>query len=88
MPNQISRRRLFTDAAVGTFAAAVALGNARAQSEVNSPKQSKSDAQYQDRPKSGQLCGVCAFFVAPESCARVAGDIRPTGWCKNFQLRT
>ena len=88
MPDKISRRVLFAHVAAGSVAAAALIGSARAQCASDVPKQSKSDAQYQDKPKSGQLCGVCAFFVAPESCVRVSGDIRPTGWCKNFQLKT
>jgi nitrous oxide reductase len=61
---------------------------ARAQSESPAAKQSKSDAQYQDKPHSGQLCGICAYFAAPSSCQKVDGEIRPTGWCKNFERKS
>ena len=37
---------------------------------------------YQASPKDGHQCDQCNFFVAPNSCKSVAGEISPTGWCK------
>jgi hypothetical protein len=38
-------------------------------------------AQYQTSPKDGHQCDGCSFFVAPNSCKTVDGEISPTGWC-------
>jgi len=85
--NDFTRRRAFTLGA-GAIGLAATLAGTRAQSESPAAKQSKSDAQYQDKPHSSQLCGICAFFVAPSSCQKVDGEIRPTGWCKNFERKS
>ncbi len=37
--------------------------------------------KYQADPKDGKQCDGCNFFVAPNSCKMVDGDIAPTGWC-------
>ena len=37
---------------------------------------------YQATPKDGKQCDQCNFFVAPNACKSVAGEIAPTGWCK------
>ena len=37
---------------------------------------------YQASPKDGHQCDGCNFFVAPNACKSVAGEIAPTGWCK------
>jgi hypothetical protein len=82
----ISRRRLFVDVATGSLAAVSFVGRAPAETPAV-PKQSQEDALYQNKPKNGQVCGICAFFQPPGDCTRVDGNISPTGWCKNFQLR-
>jgi hypothetical protein len=64
------------------------LAGASAQSQAPATKQSKAEALYQDKPHSGQLCGICAYFIAPTSCQKVDGEVRPTGWCKNFQRKS
>ena len=85
--NDFTRRRALAIGA-GALGVASTLAGVRAQSEAPAAKQSKSDAQYQDKPHSGQLCGICAYFVAPSSCQKVDGEIRPTGWCKNFERKS
>jgi len=85
--NDFTRRRALALGA-GALGLASALGVARAQSQAPAAKQSKSEAQYQDKPRSGQLCGICAYFIAPSSCQKVDGEFRPTGWCKNFQRKS
>jgi len=37
---------------------------------------------YQATPKDGKQCDQCNFFVAPNACKSVAGEIAPAGWCK------
>jgi hypothetical protein len=49
-------------------------------------KMSQTDAEYQDRPKSGLTCAACTLFRPPRSCEVVQGDISPNGWCKFFDL--
>lgn len=43
--------------------------------------------KYQDQPKNGQKCSQCRFFMKPNSCQVVAGDISPEGWCNLFQAK-
>jgi hypothetical protein len=63
--------------------------SARAQTQQSdTAKQSKVEAQYQDKPKNAQMCATCAYFVPPTSCRRVDGEVHATGWCKNFQVKT
>ena len=44
----------------------------------------KTAVGYQEEPKDGKMCSECNFFVAPNSCKSVAGEINPNGWCKLF----
>jgi hypothetical protein len=67
----------------GTF---VIAQSAQAQSATPA-KQSQIDALYHDKPKNGQLCGICNYFQPPTDCQKVVGPVRPTGWCKNFQKK-
>jgi hypothetical protein len=51
---------------------------------VTSPAQAKiaqTAVHYQTMPKDDHQCDACNFFVAPNSCKLVDGDITPTGWC-------
>ena len=57
---------------------------ARAQTDEGS-KVEKSVVQYQYHPNAdGSHCGICANFIAPESCKVVAGKIDPNGYCIAF----
>jgi len=42
----------------------------------------QSAVGYQASPKDGHQCDGCNFFVAPNACKQVSGDIAPAGWCK------
>jgi hypothetical protein len=84
MSHQLSRRNLLAAAAAGAVGTVTVYSGARAD---GAPKQSKEEAQYQDKPNNGQLCGICAYFVPPTSCQKVEGEVHPSGWCKNFQLK-
>lgn len=83
----LSRREALTLGA-GAVGMAAALPTARAEESASGQKQSKADAQYQDKPHASQLCGICAYFIAPSSCRKVEGEIRPTGWCKYFERKS
>jgi hypothetical protein len=70
----ISRRTVLLAAASG----------APALSLMNTPAQAKlapAAVKYQTDPKDGKQCDGCNFFVAPNSCKQVDGEIAPTGWC-------
>ena len=50
---------------------------AQAQAKI-----AQTAVHYQTTPgKDGHQCDGCNFFVAPNSCKMVDGDIAPTGWC-------
>jgi len=69
----VSRRTILFAAA----AAVPALG-------LTSPAEAKmaqAAVKYQADPKDGKQCDGCNFFVAPNACKMVDGDIAPTGWC-------
>ena len=45
-------------------------------------KVDKQTVQYQERPKGDRSCANCVHFDADsQTCALVAGDISPQGWC-------
>lgn len=44
-------------------------------------KMAQAAVKYQADPKDGHQCDGCTFFVAPNSCKLVDGDISPKGWC-------
>jgi len=37
--------------------------------------------KYQTMPKDGHQCDACNFFIAPNGCKMVDGEIAATGWC-------
>ena len=53
----------------------------------------KANANYQDKPKGGKACSMCAYYIpgakpsAPGQCKVVAGAIVPTGWCTLFAAK-
>jgi hypothetical protein len=75
--NRYWSRRLVLVAAVGV---------ARKASAQTSPKVSRAEAAYQDKPNGGMTCEACTFFRKPKSCQVVDGDISPDGWCKLFDM--
>ena len=48
---------------------------------AHAQKADKKSMQYQDTPKNGQDCAACTYFVEPNKCGIVEGDISPKGWC-------
>ncbi len=72
--NKISRRTVLIAAAGAVPVLALMSGAAEA-------KMAQAAVKYQTTPKDGHQCDGCTFFVAPNSCKMVDGDISPTGWC-------
>jgi hypothetical protein len=82
----LSRRAAFRTIGVAAVATCGLAANAKAQEyhPQNQTKLTKAAAKYQDQPKGDESCGGCPYFVAPDSCVVVDGEIRPTGWCPIF----
>jgi hypothetical protein len=70
----VSRRTVLI-AAAGA-APLIALTGSPAQA-----KMAQKAVQYQTSPKDDHQCDGCNFFVAPNSCKMVDGEIAPNGWC-------
>ena len=53
----------------------------------------KANANYQDKPKAGKQCSMCAYYLpgakptVPGQCKVVAGPIAPAGWCTLFAAK-
>jgi anaerobic selenocysteine-containing dehydrogenase len=82
-----SRRRFLKNMAIATGAAALpgmALKEAFGASTTKTPK---SDVQYKNTPRNGQMCAQCMYFLPAKSrngkghCKLVQGTISPHGWC-------
>ncbi len=70
----VSRRAVLIAAAGAVPALALMSGAAEA-------KMTQAAVKYQAEPKEGHQCDGCNFFVAPNACKMVDGDIAATGWC-------
>jgi hypothetical protein len=71
--------------AAGAAGTAFAKANAApAPAKVAQAKIAKAMLMYQDTPKDGNHCGICAQFEAPDQCKIVEGPISPNGWCAAF----
>jgi hypothetical protein len=44
-------------------------------------KIAQAAVKYQKEPKDGKQCDGCNFFIAPNACKQVDGEIVPTGYC-------
>jgi hypothetical protein len=73
-PSGISRRTVLF-AAAGA-APLLALTSGQAQAKI-----AQAAVHYQATPKEDKQCDGCNFFIAPNGCKMVDGDIAPTGWC-------
>jgi hypothetical protein len=67
-------------------AAAATCGRAAAvMAEEYKPQEQKkltqAAARYQDHPNGNQSCGSCPYFISPNGCVAVEGEISPAGWC-------
>ena len=70
----VSRRTVLL-AAAGA-APLLALTGGQAQAKI-----AQTAVHYQTTPKDDHQCDGCNFFMAPNGCKMVDGDIAPTGWC-------
>ena len=71
----VSRRTVLL-AAAGA-APLLALSGGQAQAKI-----AQAAVKYQKEPgKDGHQCDGCNFFMAPNGCKLVDGDIVPAGWC-------
>ena len=54
-------------------------------------KTSKAAVEYQDKPKNGQLCATCLYYVVGKgkygTCKIVEGDISPQAWCADYAAK-
>ncbi len=71
----------------GSLAATAALARGD-DDDADDGKMDKSVVQYKYHPDAhGNHCGICANFIAPESCKLVAGKIDPNGSCTAFAAK-
>lgn len=70
----VSRRTVLVAAVGAVPALALMSGSAEA-------KMAQAAVKYQATPKDGKQCDGCNFFVAPNGCKMVDGEIAATGWC-------
>jgi hypothetical protein len=69
-------RRGFLIAMAGA-APLVALGSVSAEA-----KMAQAGVGYQTEPKDGKQCSQCNFYIEPNACKVVDGEITPTGYCR------
>jgi hypothetical protein len=85
-----SRRGVFKAGMAILAAGAAGAAFAKAEAAPLQPgrvaqtKVAQTAVQYQESPKDGNHCSICAQFVAPNACNLVAGTINPNGWCVLF----
>jgi hypothetical protein len=70
----VSRRTVLF--AAGGAAPLLMLMSGEAQAKL-----AQAAVKYQADPKDGHQCDGCNFFIAPNGCKMVDGDIAATGWC-------
>jgi hypothetical protein len=68
-------RRTVLFAAAGA-APLLALTGGQAQAKI-----AQAAVHYQATPKDDHQCDGCNFFIAPNGCKMVDGDIAASGWC-------
>ena len=72
--NCVSRRTVLL-AAAGT-SSLIVLTASEAEAKI-----AQAAVKYQKEPKDGKQCDGCNFFIAPNACKQVEGEIVPTGYC-------
>ncbi len=75
LPEKLSRRSVVL-AAVGA-ATALGVGAAQAGTLPQSAVGYEVKSTHEDK-----LCSGCKFFMPPNACKTVAGEIAPEGYCK------
>ena len=84
MPNHnaTSRRDMLrTGATIVAGATGIAIAANISRAHAEDEKIAQELVQYQDHPKDGQKCNMCAQWVEPNACKIVAGKISPNGYC-------
>ncbi len=82
-----SRRGVFKAGVAILAAGAAGTAFAKAQpapAKVGQTKIAKAMLMYQDTPKDGNHCAICAQFEPPDQCKIVEGPVQPNGWCAAF----
>ena len=81
MPNRngTSRRDMLRTGAI--IVAGVAGVGVASAARAEDEKIAQELVQYQNEPKDGQKCNMCAQWVEPNACKVVAGNINPNGYC-------
>ena len=51
-------------------------------------KLAQTSVGYQDSPKDDKQCGQCNFFISPNACKLVDGEISQAGYCKLWAKKT
>lgn len=51
-----------------------------------SKKKEKSEVDYSGGHKNSR-CGICEYFITPDKCEKVKGDILPSKWCILFKKK-
>jgi uncharacterized protein with PIN domain len=70
----VTRRKVLIAAV--SAAPALAVMTEKAEAKIQ-----QAAVKYQTEPKDGKQCSDCNFFVAPNACKQVDGEIVPTGYC-------
>jgi hypothetical protein len=69
----VTRRKVIIAAATSPAFTLIA---GRAEAKIQ-----QAAVKYQTEPKDGKQCSECNFFIAPNLCKQVDGNISPTGYC-------
>jgi hypothetical protein len=77
----VSRRNVLLAAVAA--APVLALRSTRAEA-----KMAQTAVAYQQTPKDGKQCDGCNFFVAPNACKIVDGEINPSGYCNLWNKKS
>ena len=82
----ISRRTVVKTIGCAAAATCGFAAGAKAEDYVPYPqnKITKAAAHYQDKPEGNELCGGCPYFIVPNGCVTVEGEVSPSGWCPMF----
>ena len=72
----VNRRDLLLAAA---GAAPLVLAATKAEAKIP-----QAAVAYQKTPNGDKECDNCNFFIAPNACKTVDGEIDPKGWCKIY----
>ena len=90
MADQPTRKSVLINLLTFPVAASAVIGTI-GQASADATMDQKS-VQYQSKPKNGQQCSGCTFFIPAKSnptkangtCKLVKGAISPNGWCKMY----